>query len=108
MTGMTRADDFERVRREDVSLTEGPLGHTIRLHGEYAGAIEGILGRLEYIQIDLHWQAKGAQGLQSTSSSNVAGNTAKQRSRRTTPLTLPWDTSSRRKDSNGYHRGQSG
>lgn len=59
MVGMTQADDFERVRREDVSLMEGPLGYTIRVHGQYAGAIEGKPDRLEYIEIDLHWEGKG-------------------------------------------------
>lgn len=59
MVGMTLADDLERVRQEDISLTEEPLGYTIRVHGEYAGAIEGRPGRLEYIAVELHWQGKG-------------------------------------------------
>lgn len=56
---MTSADDYQEVRQADITLTEGLLGYNIRIDGEHAGAIEGIPGHLEYIELELHWEGKG-------------------------------------------------
>lgn len=56
---MTRADDADQVHPDDVTLTNTVLGYDILVDGERAGAIEGIPGRLEYIEIEMHWEGKG-------------------------------------------------
>jgi len=56
---MTAADDVNTVDPEAVSLTEAMLGYDILVDGEYAGAIEGVSGELEYLTVELHWEDKG-------------------------------------------------
>jgi GNAT superfamily N-acetyltransferase len=56
---MTAADDVNTVDPEAVSLTEAMLGYDILVDGEYAGAIEGVPGELEYLTVELHWEDKG-------------------------------------------------
>lgn len=43
------------------SLGRTFLGQNVRINGELTGAIEGIPGRLEYIELDLQWGAQGGQ-----------------------------------------------
>lgn len=42
-----------------MTLTEGVLGYNILVDGEYVGAIEGVPGELEYIEVEMHLEGKG-------------------------------------------------
>jgi len=57
---MSIADDVQTVTKDDIELTDTMLGYKTLIRGEYAGAIEGIPGKLEYLMIKPHWQGKGA------------------------------------------------
>jgi GNAT superfamily N-acetyltransferase len=59
MSNLTIADQIDIVDPEDVSLVDAPLGYNILVKDVYAGAIEGIPGQLEYVEVDPHWQGKG-------------------------------------------------
>jgi GNAT superfamily N-acetyltransferase len=52
-------DDTTQVDPEDVILTKGTLGYNILLNGERVGAIEGVPGKIEHIEVKLHLQDKG-------------------------------------------------
>jgi hypothetical protein len=56
---MTSADDVDKVKPEDITLTEGAPGYHILVRGEHVGAIEGHPGYFEYIEIEMHWEGKG-------------------------------------------------
>lgn len=56
---MTAEDTGERIGRGRIELVEAFLGYDILVDGEHAGAIEGVPGHLEYIELDLHWEGKG-------------------------------------------------
>ena len=56
---MTLSDMIDEVNLNDITLVEAFLGHDIYVKDEYAGAIEGIPGRLEYIVLEQHWEGKG-------------------------------------------------
>jgi GNAT superfamily N-acetyltransferase len=56
---LTRAGRFEEVTREDITLRNAALGYNINVAGEHAGSIEGVPGRVEYIEIVPHWEGKG-------------------------------------------------
>jgi hypothetical protein len=68
---MTQADEVDQVVDEDVELVEAMLGYAIVVHGEEIGSIEGVLGSLEYLVIEPHWQAKGPGGPRSERSSSA-------------------------------------
>ncbi|AXG10855.1 hypothetical protein [Haloplanus rubicundus] len=52
-------DDTTQVDPEDVTLIEAMLGYDILLNGERVGAIEGVPGKIEHIDVKLHLQDKG-------------------------------------------------
>lgn len=56
---MTLSDTIDQVDLDDVTLVEAPLGYDILVQGERAGAIEGLPGYLEYIELELSWEGKG-------------------------------------------------
>jgi len=56
---VTRADDFDRVTPDDITLADGVLGYNILVHGEQAGAMEAVPGQLEYIELEGHREGKG-------------------------------------------------
>ena len=56
---MSEASDIDRVDSEDIELTEAFLGYSILVDGEHAGAIEGVPGSLEHIEVEMHWEGKG-------------------------------------------------
>lgn len=56
---MSEADDVDQVDPEGVELTEAFLGYDILVNGERVGAIEGRLGYLEHIEVEMHWEGKG-------------------------------------------------
>jgi GNAT superfamily N-acetyltransferase len=49
----------DNVASDAVTLVDAPLGYSIRVNGEHAGAIEGIPGELEYIELESHWEGQG-------------------------------------------------
>lgn len=49
----------DRVNPDDVALQEAVLGYSILVRGEHAGSIEGVPGRLEYIEMAAHWEGQG-------------------------------------------------
>ena len=55
---MSEADDVDQVDPEGVELTEAFLGYDILVNGERVGAIEGRLGCLEHIEVEMHWKGK--------------------------------------------------
>jgi GNAT superfamily N-acetyltransferase len=55
----TPAEKFNQVEQSDITLTEWAIGFNIYVEGENVGSIEGMLGKLEYLVVDLHWQDKG-------------------------------------------------
>lgn len=59
MEPLTRADEFEEITTDDVSLATGALGYNIRVADETAGFIEGTTGQLDHIEVEPHWQGKG-------------------------------------------------
>lgn len=56
---MSGASDIDQVDSEDVELTEAFLGYNILVEGERTGAIEGVPGSLEHIEVEMHWEGKG-------------------------------------------------
>lgn len=56
---MDLVDNIGEVNPDRVTLEEGMLGYDILVEGESAGAIEGVPGHLEYIEVDMHWKGKG-------------------------------------------------
>lgn len=56
---MTDPDKIKQVSSEDVVLTEAGLGYAILVNGTHVGVIEGIPGKLEYIEVEPHWEGKG-------------------------------------------------
>jgi GNAT superfamily N-acetyltransferase len=56
---MTESNNSDRVDPADVTLSEAFLGYNILYQGDYVGAIEGIPGRIEYIEVEPHWQNRG-------------------------------------------------
>jgi len=56
---MSDPDEISQVSTEDVELAEAGLGYTILVNGTYVGAIEGIPGKLEHIEVEPHWEGKG-------------------------------------------------
>lgn len=56
---MSDPDEINQVSPEDVSLTEAGLGYAILVEGIYVGAIEGVPGKLEHIEVEPHWEGKG-------------------------------------------------
>jgi GNAT superfamily N-acetyltransferase len=56
----TRADEYDTVSPDDLTLTESFLGYTVSVDGEAIGSIEGTPGKLEYLVIEPHWEGKGA------------------------------------------------
>jgi len=56
---MSNADDISQINPNNVTLTEGTLGYNILVEGEHVGAIEGVPGHLEHIEVELHWEGKG-------------------------------------------------
>ena len=59
LADMSKADGIDQVTPDDLTLTDGILGYNIRVHGEYAGAMEAVPGHLEYIELEAHWEGKG-------------------------------------------------
>ena len=56
---MSEASDIDQVNPGDVELSEAFLGYNILVDGERVGAIEGVPGSLEHIEVDMHWEGKG-------------------------------------------------
>jgi len=56
---MTISDTIDQVDPENISLVEAPLGYNILVRGERAGAIEGYPGKLDYVEVESHWEDKG-------------------------------------------------
>ena len=56
---MSEADGVDQVDPEGVELTEAFLGYSILVNGEGVGSIEGRLGSLEHIEVEMHWEEKG-------------------------------------------------
>lgn len=56
---MSDADDIDQVNPDDVTLTDGMSGYNILVDGEYVGAIEGLPGKIEHIEVEMHWEGKG-------------------------------------------------
>lgn len=50
----------ESVGAEDLTLRESVGGYSILVDGEHIGMIEGVPGHMEYIELELHWEGKGA------------------------------------------------
>lgn len=56
---MHLSDEYDEVPPEKVTLVEGIIGYQIHVDGEYAGAIEGVPGKLQHFVVEMHWQGKG-------------------------------------------------
>lgn len=56
---MSDPDEIDQVNPEHVALTEAGLGYAILVNETYVGAIEGIPGKLEHIEVEPHWEGKG-------------------------------------------------
>ena len=56
---MPLSDEYDEVAPERVTLEEGMLGYVILVDGKYAGAIEGVPGKLHDFVVERHWQGKG-------------------------------------------------
>jgi len=53
------ADKIDRADPERVNLEEGMLGYKIYYEGYHVGSIEGMPGKLEHIEVEMHWEGKG-------------------------------------------------
>jgi len=56
---MSKADYIDRMAPDDITLADGVLGYNILVHGEHAGALETVPRRLEYVELEAHWEGKG-------------------------------------------------
>lgn len=56
---MSDPDEISQINPKDVSLTEAELGYAIVVDKTYVGAIEGVPGKLEHIEVEPHWEDKG-------------------------------------------------
>lgn len=56
---MSDPDKIDQVSTEDVEFTEATLGYAILVNGTYVGAIEGVPGKLDHIEVEPHWEGKG-------------------------------------------------
>jgi predicted acetyltransferase len=56
---MHLSDEYDEVPPEKVTLVEGIGGYQILVDGEYAGAIEGVPGKLHDFVVEMHWREKG-------------------------------------------------